>query len=268
MHQNNIQYIQADHAVAGFAWNTKSNGKISVEGYFKKYADYPFLLRDSLTLANLGGDFGIIGNEPAISRSEGRTYGVEFLFQQRLYKGFYGIVSYTLGKSEFEDKNGEYVPSSWDARHIVNLALGKKFGKNWEAGVNWRYQSALPITPFSDASALVDSWNVRNGGLPDYTRLNTERGDVSSTIDLRIDKRWFFDRWSLNVYLDIENITGNAVGIPALILDRPLDANGTPIGGGIIENPDAPASQQRYKLKSLSAETGTPIPSVGVMVEL
>jgi hypothetical protein len=109
---------------------------------------------------------------------------------------------------------------------------------------------------------------VRNSGLPDYSRLNTERGDLSSTIDLRIDKRWFFDRWSLNVYLDIENITGNAVGIPALILDRPLDENGTPIGGGIIENPDAPASQQRYKLKSLSAETGTPIPSVGVMVEL
>ncbi|MCU0345336.1 MAG: TonB-dependent receptor [Saprospiraceae bacterium] len=266
--QNNIQYIRADHAVAGFAWNTKTNGKISVEGYFKKYADYPFLLRDSLTLANLGGDFGIIGNEPAVSRSEGRTYGIEFLFQQRLYKGFYGIASYTLGKSEFEDKNGEYVPSSWDARHIVNLALGKKFGKNWEAGVNWRFQSALPITPFSDASALVDSWNVRNSGLPDFSRLNTERGDVSSTIDLRIDKRWFFDRWSLNVYLDIENITGNAVGIPALILDRPLDENGTPIGGGIIENPDAPAGQQRYRLKSLSAETGTPIPSVGVMIEL
>ncbi|MBK8565311.1 MAG: hypothetical protein IPN76_18700 [Saprospiraceae bacterium] len=47
-----------------------------------------------------------------------------------------------------------------------------------------------------------------------------------------------------------------------------MDANGTPIGRGIIENPDAPAGQQWYKLKSLSAETGTPIPSVGVMVEL
>jgi hypothetical protein len=46
-----------------------------------------------------------------------------------------------------------------------------------------------------------------------------------------------------------------------------LDENGTPIGG-IIENPDAPASQQRYKLKEIRAQNYTPIPSVGVMVEL
>ncbi len=266
--ENDVKYIRADHAVAGFAYNTKTNGKISVEGYFKQYADYPFLLRDSLTLANLGGDFGIIGNEPAVSRSEGRTYGIEFLFQQRLFKGFYGIASYTLGKSEFEDKNGDYAPSSWDSRHIINMALGKKFGKNWEVGVNWRFQSGLPYSPYADESALVASWDVRGFGLFDYSRLNTERSAPSNTIDLRIDKKWFFKRMSLNVYLDIENITGNATGIPSLLLDRPLDENNMPIGGGVIENPDAPASQQRYKVKILDVATGTPIPSVGVMVEL
>jgi hypothetical protein len=74
------------------------------------YDNYPFLLRDSITLANLGGDFGVIGNEPAVSRSGGRTYGMEVLFQQRLFKGFYGIAAYTLGWSEFEDKNGDLVP--------------------------------------------------------------------------------------------------------------------------------------------------------------
>ncbi len=264
---NKIKYIRADHAVAGFAYTTKTNGKISVEGYFKKYADYPFLLRDSLTLANLGGDFGIIGNEPAVSRSGGRTYGLEFLFQQRLFKGFYGIASYTLGKSEFEDKNGKLVPSSWDSRHIINLALGKKFGKNWEVGVNWRFQSGLPYTPYADKSALVASWDVRGFGLFDYDRLNTKRAEASSTIDLRIDKKWFFKRLSLNVYLDIENITGNAVGFPGLILDRPLDENNMPIGGGIVENPDAPTGQQRYKVKTLDVGAGTPIPSVGVMIE-
>lgn len=62
--------------------------------------------------------------------------------------------------------------------------------------------------------------------------------------------------------------TGNAVQIPNLILDRPRDESGTPIGGGIIENPDAPASQQRYKLKTISDAQGTAIPSVGVLVEI
>jgi hypothetical protein len=266
--QNDIRFIRNNHVVAGFEFNTASQSKITIEGYYKKYNDYPFLLRDSLTLANLGGDFGVVGNEPAVPRSDGRSYGLELLFQQRLYKGFYGIAAYTLGWSEFQDKNGDYIPSSWDARHIINLTMGKNFGRNWEVGVNWRFQSALPTTPFANNSDLVINWNVNNAGIRNFDLLNTRRGDAGNAIDLRVDKKWFFDKWSLNVYLDIENITGNAVGNPQLILDRPLDENNQPIGGGIIVNPEAPIDQQRYLLKEITDATGTPIPSIGIMVEI
>ncbi len=261
-------YIRADHLVAGFEWNTASRSRITLEAYYKRYHDYPFLLRDSVTLANLGGDFGVVGNEPAMPRSDGRSYGLEFLFQQRLFKGFYGIVSYTLGWSEFEDKRFELIPSSWDARHIINLTAGKRFNRDWEIGVSWRFQSALPYAPFDDDSSLRLNWDRNNAGIPDYDRLNTLRSTASSTIDIRVDKKWFFDKWSLNVYLDVENITGNTVSNPQLILDRPLDENGMPMGDGIIVNPDAPYEQQRYLLKNLDASTGTPIPSIGLMVEI
>jgi hypothetical protein len=266
--ENEVSYIRNTQLVAGFEYNTSSNAKISIEGYYKRYANYPFLLRDSLTLANLGGDFGVIGNEPVVSTAQGRTYGLEVLLQQRLFKGFYGIAAYTMGWSEFEDKNGEFVPSSWDARHILNLTLGKRFGNNWEIGVVWRYQSGLPLTPFSDASSLVLNWDVNNGAIRNFDLLNTLRNDASNTIDLRIDKKWFFNKWNLNLYLDIENITSNAVGNPQLILDRPLDENNMPIGGGIIVNPDAALEQQRYLLKEINDGAGSLIPSIGLIVEL
>jgi hypothetical protein len=265
--QNGIKYIRNEHLVAGFEFNTASRSKISIEGYYKFYRDYPFLLRDSLTLANLGGDFGVLGNEPVVPRSNGRSYGLEFLFQQRLFKGFYGIASYTLGWSEFEDKNGDFVPSSWDARHIGNLVIGKRFGKDWEVGVNWRFQSGLPFTPFSQASALVQNWDVNNRGIRNFDLLNTRRQDAFSAIDIRIDKKWFFDKWSLNVFLDIENVTGSGVGNEQLILDRPLDENNMPIGDGIIANPDAPEAEQRYRLKTINDAAGTVVPSIGLMVE-
>ena len=38
---------------------------------------------DSISIANLGGDFGVVGNVPANSSSNGRTYGIEFLYQQK-----------------------------------------------------------------------------------------------------------------------------------------------------------------------------------------
>jgi len=264
---NGIQYIRNNQVVAGLEFNTNNNARITVEGFYKGYANYPFLLRDSLTLANLGGDFGVVGNEPAIPRSKGRSYGLEFLFQQRLFKGFYGIAAYTLGWSEFEDKNGELLPSSWDARHIVNLTLGKKLKKDWEIGINWRFQTGLPRTPFSDLSSLVANWDVNGRGIPDYNRLNTERSEAINFLDFRVDKKWFFPKWSLNLYFDIENMFSASVASPELFLDRPLDADGRPIGSGVILNPDAPAAEQRYKTKILDNGTGQALPSIGLMIE-
>lgn len=265
---NGITYIQADHFVAGLEYNTKSSSRITLEGYYKIYDNYPFLLREGISLANLGGDFGIIGNQEVRSVSEGRTYGLELMFQQRLFKGFYGIAAYTLGFSEFKDQNGVYIPSSWDSRNIVNLTIGKRFKKDWEVGVKWRYQSGLPFTPFNDNSSLVLNWERNGRGIPDYTRLNTLRTTASSIIDFRVDKKWFFKRWDLNLYLDIQNLTANAIARDALILDRPLDENGLPIGGGIIENPDAPADQQRYKLKTVEDAAGTLLPTLGIVITI
>jgi hypothetical protein len=266
--QGNVDYIQADHAVLGLEYITASSSKLTLEAYYKIYSNYPYLVEDDITLANLGGDFGVIGNDRISSTANGEAYGLEFLFQQRLYKGFYGIGSYTLGWSKFDDSMGELVPSSWDSRHILNLTVGKKFGKDWELGVNWRYQTGLPYTPFSDVSNQVSFWNINNAGIRDYTQINTQRAAASNTIDLRIDKKWFFDKFTLNLYFDIENIFGNAVGSPIMLLDRELDGDGLPIGPALIENPTDPIGDQRYKVKLQDVTQGTPIPSLGILFEI
>ena len=97
--------------------------------------------------------------------------------------------------------------------------------------------------------------------------LNTLRRDPANTIDVRVDKKWFFPKWSLNLYLDLENLTSNAVGFDNLVLDRPLDENNRPIGGGIITNPDAPFAEQRDLLKTLNDAQGQLLPSIGIMIE-
>ena len=225
-------------------------------------------MRDSISIANLGSDFGVIGNEPVVSESEGRTYGVELLLQQRLFKGYYGILAYTLGWSEFLDGDGVYVPTSWDSRHIVNLTLGKRFKNNWEAGINWRFQTGLPFTPFSDDSSLVLNWDRNNMGIRDFDLLNTERRGAFNQVDIRVDKKIFFEKWSLNIYLDVVNVTASAIDAETLILDRPLDENNTPIGEGIIENPSDPFPLQRYRLKSISDNVGVPIPTLGLVISI
>ena len=265
VNQPNMTYIRAEHAVAGFEFNTKFDSKLSIEGYFKNYSNYPFLTRPQISLANLGAGFGAIGNEPATSTSKGRTYGVEFLFQQRLYKGFYGILSYTYGRSEFTDGKGIYAPSAWDSRNIAVATLGYQFKGNWEVGIKYRASTGLPYTPDSPESNRVDSWQAYGQAVPDYTKLNTLRTNSYNTFDCRIDKKWYGKKATWNVYFDIQNALGASVVVPQTLLARPLDANKKPIGEAPIFVDAKGVS--RYETRILENGTGNATPSIGLQVD-
>ncbi|MEO1450356.1 MAG: hypothetical protein AAFV07_12565 [Bacteroidota bacterium] len=253
-----IEYIRNRQLVAGFSYTTPTNSKISIEGYYKQYSNYPFLTRDSLSLANFGGDFGVVGNEPAISISEGRTYGMEILLQQRLFRGFYGILAYTLGWSEFQDKNGKFVPSSWDSRHIVALTMGKKFKGNWEVGAKWRLTTGTPFTPADvQRSTLRQNWDLLGLQIPNYNLLNTERIGAYHQLDMRVDKKWFFEKWSLNLFFDIQNVYGFSVPGPP-ILDVIRDDADQP-----LIDPNDPT---RYQSRFLENDLGIFQPTLGVVV--
>ncbi len=258
--QSGVSYISADHYVFGVEFLPATNTKITVEGFCKSYRNYPFLLRDNITLANLGSDFGVIGNEPVTSSSEGRAYGAEFLAQQKLFKGFYGIVAYTLVISEFEDKNGDFIPSAWDNGNILTLTGGKKFKGNWEVGVRFRYLGGAPYTPFDQSlSSLKNSWDLRGVGLLDYNQLNSQRNGAVHQLDLRIDKRFFFDKWSLNIYFDVQNAYNYQAPLsPFITVER--DENGLP-----LEDPNDPS---RYSTKLVENFSGNVLPSIGLIIEL
>lgn len=258
--QNGITYIQADHAVLGLEYLPFTNTKISLEGFYKVYDNYPFLTRDNVSLANLGSDFGVIGNGPAVPLSGGRAYGLEFLIQQKLTKGFYGILAATLVKSEFEDKNGDLRPSAWDNGQIVTLTAGKKFKGDWEVGARFRYLGASPYTPYDTAgSSIRETWDLRGVALPDYDRLNEERTGAVHQLDMRVDKRWFFAKWSLDLYLDIQNVYNfQAPLAPSLTVVR--DDNGDPLVD--------PTDRRRYSTKEIQNFSGTILPSIGIIIEL
>lgn len=259
VNQDRLKYIKSNHFVYGFEYVSKWNARFTLEGFYKMYEDYPFSLVDSISLANLGADFGVIGNEPVSSINQGRSYGVEFMYQQKLLKGFYGILSYTFVKSEFEDKNGNYVPSSWDSRHIVSLTFGKQFKKGWVVGLRWLFSDGLPYTPYDIATSSTQVvWDINRQGVPDYDQLNTERLKPFHQLDIRVDKKFYFNNWGLNIYLDIQNVYAWKVdGRP--FITPVVDANGAP-----VTDPNDPS---KYQMREIENTSGTVIPTLGVIVD-
>jgi hypothetical protein len=256
---NNLTYIQADHFVFGAEYLTKLNSRFTLEGFFKKYDKYPFSIKDSLSLANVGSDFGIVGNEAVSSNSKGRTYGAEFLYQQKLFKGFYAILAYTFVVSEFKDKNNLYVPTAWDSKNIVSFTGGKRFKKGWELGFRWLFSGGSPYTPYDvETSTLKQNWDINGFGILDYDALNTKRESSFHQLNVRVDKKIFLNRMNLNFYLDIQNAYAFKAKLAPILLVE-TDNNGTP-----IEDPNDPT---RYKSKFVENTSGIIQPTIGIIVE-
>ena len=258
--QDRVKYIRNRMVAAGLQYNKVKDTRITLEGFYKQYANYPLALNDSISLGNLGTDFAVVGNEPVSSVCDGRAYGMEFLLQKRSRSGLYGILAYTLSWSELSDKNGNAVKSAWDSRHTLSLVGGVKLKRNWEMGAKFRLATGRPYTPYDVQRSLVKSnWDVKGVALNDYNRLNTERLGTFSQLDVRVDKVWYFKKSSLNLYMDIQNFLNKEyLGAPTLIAAQ--DAS-----GNLMTDPNATVPS--YKSDYLVNSTGFLQPSIGVILD-
>ena len=257
---NRITYISADHIVSGFELRPGEVSSISVEGFFKRYRNYPLSIVDSVPLASRGADFGVFGDEEVISASEGRSYGIEVLTRSRNFYDANVILSYTLVRSEFRSIEGDYTPTAWDNRHILNLTAQRSLPRNWDIGFKWRYVGGAPYTPFDfEKSSLRAAWDAQNMAYPDLSRFNALRLGAFHQLDIRIDKQYFLSNWSLLFYADIQNVYNFKSEEPDR-LNLVRDNSGRPR----ID----PADNSRYLMQVINSDgTGTVLPTVGVIIE-
>ena len=206
----NAKYTKSNHYVTGFDYSIGNASKISIEGFIKRYFDFPVSILDGVSLANKGADFEVLGNEDIVTIGEGRTKGIEFLFQQKLTRNFYGIFSYTFFKSEFTDINGDYLPSVWDSKHLSSFSGGYKLKRNWEISSRWRFAGKTPYVPYDLEASLNNYPNM----VLDYSQLGNVKLDNFSQIDVRFDKKWNKENLSINLFIEILNLLAQKIPSP------------------------------------------------------
>ncbi|MBE7648515.1 TonB-dependent receptor [Tenacibaculum finnmarkense] len=258
INKKGLKYIQSDHFVSGLSYKPNTSSKITFEGFYKAYDKYPFSVRNQISLANLGADFGVVGNEEVVSNSKGRAYGFEVLAQKKSFNGLYGLASYTFVRSEFKDALGSYIPSTWDNKHLLTITAGKKLKKNWEIGAKFRLVGARPYTPYDrNASSLKTNYDVANGAILDFSKLNQKRFDTYTQLDLRVDKTWFLKKIAVNFYVDIQNVYASSASEQPFLL--PIeDADGR------VSNTN---DSSRYVLEEIESTSGSVLPRIGVIVD-
>ena len=168
------------------------------------------------------------------------------------------VGSVTVFRSEYRnDRSAPWIASAWDNRFVVNVSGTYDLPRHWSVGAKLSAVGGAPYTPYDEEkSSLVEAWDAQGRPYYDYSRYNAGRLDAFAQLDVRIDKVFYFRRCMLGLYIDLQNVAGGKLRQPDVLMST-----------GEIENPSAPASEQRYRMKRLEQVSGTLLPSLGVTVE-
>lgn len=140
--------LRADHYVTGVSWMPDQSLRVSAEGYWKEYRDYPVAAEyQSVTLANIGDTFDVRQSLfPLASEGRGRAYGVEFVLEKSFTGKWFGQANLALSKTRHAGRNGVLRPGAFDYPVVASSsgATGWRRGGRSAAGSP---TSAAGLTP-------------------------------------------------------------------------------------------------------------------------
>ena len=253
-----LDYMRVGVFSAGVDWRLRDRLIVSVEGFYKRYGDVPLSVADGIPLSCKGNDYGVVGNEKLVSSAQGRAYGVEAMSRWQIPGRVNVVGSVTVFRSEYRnDRQAPWIASAWDNRFVVNVSGTYDLPRHWSFGAKLSAVGGAPYTPYDvERSSLVEAWDAQGRPYYDYSKYNAGRLDAFAQLDVRIDKVFYFRCCMLGLYIDLQNVAGGRLRQPDVLMST-----------GEIENPSAPASERRYRMKYLEQVSGTLLPTLGLTVE-
>ncbi len=138
------------------------------------------------------------------SSGYGRSYGAELLLRHALTKNFFGWIAYSLSRTERDFRGGtKYARSAFDQPHNLVVVASYKLPLDFIVGAKVRWSSGALNTPIVGTVYDVNG----NYYFPIQGEPFSRRLPSFFQLDVRVDKRFVFERWMLALYLDVQNAT-------------------------------------------------------------
>jgi hypothetical protein len=161
--------------------------------------------RDDLVVTDPAAAMDSPEGLPYRSSGQGRSMGVEALLRVER-GGFFGWVAYTVSRAERQDRPGEdYRLFDYDQTHNASLLASYRRGP-WLFSGRWQFATGTPYTEVVGATYMPEQDVYQ----PIYGALNGARLEASHELDVRVERQWRFQDWSLAAFLDVSNVYQNA----------------------------------------------------------
>ena len=254
---SNIKYIGSDQVSAGVDYRNSNGVQLAAELFYRSNFNGMWSVRDSIPVEGKGVNYGVSGNEEITSTLKSRSYGVEFSARWFLSDKLNLLGSLTLFRSQYRGDNDQWISRTWNNKRLLTLSAGYKLPLDFYVGLKYRYSGGTPYTPLDEnKSSLVVAWDASGRAYPDYSIYNSQYLGIFNQLDIRVDKEFFFKKFALKLYLDVQNLTNFDYKTGDVLVST-----------GRVLNPEAPRGEQRYEMKKISLTEGTILPSIGITVE-
>jgi hypothetical protein len=188
--------------VLGFSHLLTEDTRFTLESYYKDYRHMPLdpaqptlFVLDEITSQGF-----YTGHEALTDSGRAKSYGIEAMVQKKLADKIYGLVSASYFRTFYRDLRGVWRPRVYDNRFILSLEGGYRPGSSWEFSVKWHYAGGVPYTPFD-----LEMSRALNSGIYESSRINEDRLEPYHSLNLRVDKRFYFGGSNLIVYFSVWN---------------------------------------------------------------
>ncbi len=167
--------------------------RVELEGFYKDLTD--------LIVSN--SSFGTLDDSYYVNTGVGRAYGIETIVRHEPVGNFFGWLSYTLSRSERQDRPGEdWYLFDYDQTHILTAVGSYRLPYDLSVGAKVQYTTGNPSTPYSLGVYDVDQDTYSAFPSGAY---NSERLPPFWAVSVRIDKLFTFKSWQLLLYVDLIN---------------------------------------------------------------
>ena len=202
----------ATHAVIGDEWRISDLVSLKTDVYYNTQRRIPYTTT---------------GDEIFLPDQKARMYGIEFMLRREQGDRFFGWLSYSLSRSErqgprapFSGLADEWDPDGWvlsefDQTHHFEAVGSWNLGPTWSGGIRARYVSGNPATPYLGYTSNQYLFDADQGEYGEVLGgFRSDRMGPFFQFDIRIDKKYVYDKYILSAYFDVQNVNYFAYNSP------------------------------------------------------
>jgi hypothetical protein len=196
--------------VLTYDWNLSATTRVKAETYYQRLSDVPVeQMPSAYSALNTGASFAPSDEDSLVNKGSGTNYGIELTLERFYNRGFYYLLTTSLFDSKYKGSDGVERNTAFNTGYVFNALAGKE----WRLRGNGKFLSLnLKLTTIGGKYLTpIDFERSQQLGRTVYreSQAYSEQQDPYFRADLKISYRKEYLKSTLEIALDLQNVTNN-----------------------------------------------------------